>query len=74
MNNTIQYFFGEDQGRYILEIDQKKLPEVEKIIKNNNIFYEKIGVTQPDFFEINGELKVGLNDLFKINNQWYKNY
>ena len=74
MSNLIEYFFGEDQGRYILEIDQKKLPEVEKIIKNHNIFYEKIGVTQPNYFEINEELKIGLNDLFKVNNQWYKKY
>ena len=57
-----------------MEIDQKKLPEVEKIIKNHNIFYEKIGITQPNYFEINEELKIGLNDLFKVNNQWYKKY
>ena len=74
LSNLIEYFFGEDQGRYILEIDQKKLPEVEKIIKNHNIFYEKIGITQPNYFEINEELKIGLNDLFKVNNQWYKKY
>ena len=72
--NLIEYYFGEDQGRYILEVEQKKIVEVEKILKTNNIFYEKIGFTQPNYFEIEGEFKIGLNDLFKINNQWYKNY
>ena len=74
LNNTIEYFFGEDQGRYILEIDESNFKKVEKILKTGNIFYEKIGVTQQEFFEVEGELKIAKNDLFKINNQWYNNY
>ncbi len=74
LSNLIEYYFGEDQGRYVLEISKQKLPEVEKILKTSGIFYEKIGVTQPEYFELDGELKIGLNDLFKVNNQWYKNY
>ena len=74
LNNTIEYFFGEDQGRYILEIDESNFKKVEKILKTGNIFYEKIGVTQQEFFEVEGELKIAKNDLFKINNQWYSNY
>ena len=74
LNNTIEYFFGEDQGRYILEIDESNFKKVDKILKTGNIFYEKIGVTQQEFFEVEGELKIAKNDLFKINNQWYNNY
>ena len=74
MWNKIEYFFGEDQGRYLLEIDKKNLASVEKQLKNNNIFYEIIGVTQKDYFEIEGEMKVSTNDLFNINNQWYNNF
>ncbi len=72
--NSTQYFFGEDQGRYILEIDKKNLKSVEKILKNNDIFYENIGTTQKDYFEIVGEMKLSINDLYEINNQWYNNY
>jgi len=74
LRNKIEYFFGEDQGRYLLEIDKKNLASVEKQLKNNNIFYEIIGVTQKDYFEIEGEMKVSTNDLFNINNQWYNNF
>ena len=42
--------------------------------KENNIYYEKIGFTQEQFFEIEGELKINTKDLIKINNQWYNNY
>ena len=41
LSNLIEYFFGEDQGRYILEIDQKKLPEVEKLLKTTIYFMKK---------------------------------
>ncbi len=74
LTNLLKYFFGEDQSRYILEIDRNNLEKVEKILKNNNIFYENIGFTQKDYFEIQNELKIDIKELYKINNQWYNNY
>jgi phosphoribosylformylglycinamidine synthase subunit PurL len=74
LTNLFEYFFGEDQARYIVEIDNIKLPEVEKILKKNNIYYENIGFTQKEYFEIEGEFKISNKDLFKINNEWYNNY
>ena len=74
LTNLIKYFFGEDQSRYIIEIEPINLPKVEKTLKENNIYYEYIGFTQKEFFEIEGELKISNKDLFKINNQWYNNY
>ena len=74
LRNFIEYLFGEDQGRYVLEIDNKNIQKVEKLLKENNIYYEHIGETQEKFFEIVGEMKLDVNDLFKVNNQWYNNY
>ena len=74
LTNLFKYFFGEDQGRYILEIDKNNLEKVEKILKNNNIFYENIGLTQKDYFEIEKEMRINVKELYKINNQWYNNY
>ena len=74
LTNPFKYFFGEDQSRYILEIDEKNVIKVEKILKNNNIFFEDIGFTQKNFFEINDLMKIDIKDLYKINNQWYNNY
>ena len=72
--NWFEYFFGEDQSRYIVEIDEENISKVENILKNNNVFYEIIGSTQKDFLEIQGEMKLNIKDLYKINNQWYNNY
>ena len=74
LSNLIEYFFGEDQGRYVLQISKSNLGKVEKLLKKNSTFFEVIGTTQKDYFEIVGEIKININELFKINNQWYKNY
>ena len=74
LTNLFKYFFGEDQARYVVEIDGNNLLKVEKILNDHNIYYENIGFTQKEFFEIEGELKISTKDLFKINNEWYNNY
>ena len=74
LTNLFEYFFGEDQGRYILEIELNNLPKVEKMLKDNSIYFEIIGSTQKEYFEIEGELKIKAKDLFNINNEWYNNY
>ena len=74
LTNLFKYFFGEDQARYVVEIEKNNLPKAEKIMKESGVYYENIGFTQKDYLEIEGELKVSINDLFKINNEWYNNY
>ena len=74
LSNLFQYFFGEDQGRYVLEIDQNNLAKVDKILKNNKVYYENIGSTQKDYFEIEDEMKIKAKDLFQVNNEWYNRY
>jgi len=74
LTNSINYFFGEDQARYIIEVNNKDLSKINKIFKENNVFFEIIGITQSDFLEIEDEFKINIKDLFKINNEWYNNY
>ena len=74
LSNLMEYYFGEDQGRYLLEIETKNLPFVTKILNENNIFNELIASVQKDYFEMLGEFKININDLYKMNNKWYNNY
>ena len=55
-------------------MDNNNIEKVEKILKNNSVYSEKIGITQKNFFEIDGEMKLSIKDLLKINNQWYNKY
>ena len=74
LTNLIEYFFGEDQARYVIEIEKINLSKVEGILKENDIYYENIGFTQKNYFEIEGEFKISNKELFKINNAWYNNF
>ena len=74
LTNLFKYFFGEDQARYIVEVENNCLSKVKKILRDGNIYFEEIGVTQEDNFEVEGELKINKKELFEINNQWYNNF
>ena len=74
LTNLLKYFFGEDQARYVIEIEHNNHSKVEKILKDSDIYYENIGYTQQDYLEIEGVLKISTKELFKKNNEWYNNY
>ena len=74
LSNLMEYYFGEDQGRYLLEIEPKNFQKVINILDQDNIFNEKVAIVQKDNLEILGELKISVDDLCKFNNTWYKNY
>ena len=74
LSNLMEHCFGEDQGRYLLEIDPINIPNVLKILSANNIFNESIATVQKDYFEMSSEFKISINDLYKTNNKWYNNY
>jgi phosphoribosylformylglycinamidine synthase subunit PurL len=74
LKNLMEYFFGEDQGRYLIEIEPNNLEKVKKLLDENNVLNEIVASVQKDKFEIIGELKISVNELSKINNKWYKNY
>ena len=72
--NSIEYFFGEDQGRYLLEISPDSLKKIEIMLKKNNIFFEIIAEIQNDTFEVEKTFSLKIKDLSKINNQWYNKF
>jgi len=74
LSNLMEFYFGEDQSRYLLEIEPENLQKVTKILNENNIFNELIAIVQKNYFEMLGEFKINTNDLYKTNNKWYYNY
>ena len=72
--NIFEYFFGEDQGRYLIEITKDNQKKVETTLKNNNIFFETIAEVQNDAFEMDKIFNLKTKDLRKYNYQWYNKY
>ena len=74
LSNLMEHYFGEDQGRYLIEIDKNDFKKIKKILDEKNIFNEFVGTVQKDYFELENELKITTKDLYKENNKWYYNY
>ena len=53
---------------------QKNKDEVTKILEENSIYYEMIGITQKDCFDLDKKFSLKLADLSKANSFWFKNY
>ena len=69
-----EYFFGEDQSRYLIEINEKNKGEVTKLMDKNGVYYEIVGKTQKDSLDLDNEFSIKLSDLSELNSFWFKNY
>ena len=69
-----EYLFGEDQSRYIIEVNKKHQADVTKILENNNVYYDIIGITQKNNLCVENEFKVEISELANLNKLWFKNY
>jgi len=74
LSNSFEYFFGEDQGRYLIEISKNNLKKIETFLKQNNVFFEVIAEVQNDIFEIEKTFNLKTKELHYYNNQWYSKY
>ena len=72
--NQFEYLFGEDQGRYIIEIDKKNLQNVIKILSENSVHFDELGVVNNEDLIIDDKTKVSIDDLIKWHTTWLTNY
>ena len=72
--SEIEYFFAEDQGRYIVEINPKNLKEVSKILNKNSVHYEELGIIVEKDMIINQNTKVTIDELKSYNTNWLTNF
>ena len=61
-------------NRYLIEVNKKNKADVIKILDENSIYYDVIGNTQKNIFDINEELVIKLPELCDISSFWFKNY
>jgi phosphoribosylformylglycinamidine (FGAM) synthase-like enzyme len=66
--------FGEDQGRYIIEINKDNLQDVIKILSENSVHFDELGTVNDDDLIIDDKSKVSIDDLIKSHTTWLTNY
>ncbi len=74
LTSKFHYYFGEDQGRYIIEIEPNNLPKVQKILKENSVHYDEIGIVTKNEVIIDKEPILHIDDLTKSNKTWLIDY
>ncbi len=72
--NKFEYFFGEDQGRYIIEIKPENLENVEKILKKDSIHFDKLGIIESNQITYGSDLKISIDDIKEGYKNWLKEY
>ncbi len=72
--NKFEYFFAEDQGRYLIEINSKDLVNVNKILDKNSVFHEELGVIIEKEMIIDEKTKLTIDELRSYNTNWLENY
>ena len=72
--NKFNYFFSEDQGRYIIEINKSNLNKVKKILQDNSVHFDELGIVCKDKLQFRDEIDISIKDLSKEFKSWLKNY
>ena len=72
--NKFEYLFGEDQGRYIIEINKDDINDVTKLLLENSIHFDELGFVNEDILIIDDKSKVSIDDLIKSHTTWLTNY
>ena len=68
------YLFAEDQSRYLIEIREKDRKITCNLLKENDIYYDIIGITQKEKLELDKKFSISINELKEINNNWFYQY
>jgi len=72
--NQFEYLFGEDQGRYIIEISKIDLESATKILQENSVHFDELGSVNDNSLIIDDKTKVSIDDLIKSHTNWLSNY
>ena len=72
--NEFEYFFGEDQGRYIIEVSKNDLKKVTNLLNKNSVHYDQLGEIKEKNLTIDKKTDLSVDDLKTFNTSWLKDY
>jgi len=72
--NKFEYFFGEDQARYIIEVKKDNLEKVKNILNENSVSFDQLGIVSEKNLEFGKEINISIDDLNKDYKTWLRKY
>ena len=72
--NQFEYLFGEDQGRYIIEIEKNDIKKIKEILDKSSVHYDELGIVTEKDLIIDEKTKVSVDELITFNTNWLTDY
>ena len=72
--SDIEYYFSEDQGRYLIEITKEHYKKVTDMLNKNAVHFDELGTINEDKLYIDEKTKVTIDELKTSNKSWLYNY
>ncbi len=72
--NEFEYFFSEDQGRYIIEVNKDDLKKVTNLLNKNSVHFDQLGEIKEKNLTIDKKINLSVDDLKTFNTSWLKDY
>ena len=72
--NKFEYFFAEDQGRYVIELSNKNLEKAKQILEKNSVHYDEIGTVDDSKIIFNNKINLSVDELENEYKTWLKKY
>ncbi len=72
--NEMEYFFAEDQGRYIIEVSKENVKKVMDILNKNAVHFDELGTINENELYIDQKTKVAIDVLKSSNTKWFNKY
>jgi len=72
--NKFEFLFGEDQGRYIIEVQKDNFKSVTEILEKNSVHFDELGLVNDNDLIIDDKSKVSIDDLIKSHTTWLTDY
>ena len=72
--NKYEYFFGEDQARYIVEIPRASLKKVIEILNKYSVHFDDLGIIDGNSIKYNDDINLPIEELADAHKYWLKKY
>ena len=74
LTNKYEYFFGEDQARYIVETSKENVQSVVEILNKNSIHYDDLGIIQQKNLTFKDDINLPIEELSDAHKYWLEEY
>ena len=74
LTNKYEYFFGEDQARYIVEIPKANLKKVNEILNKNSVHFDELGAVNEQSIEYKNDINLPIEELAYTHKYWLPEY